>query len=93
MQAVSLFAAPKELLSDQGKEFLNCVDEQLVKAVGMESKVTCAYDPRTNGLVERFNQTLIQRLGRHAQINGKDWRENRMKETRKQRRCLNEPSK
>ena len=55
---IALFGPPKELLSDQGKEFLNSI----VAHISLERKVTAAYNPRTNRLTERFNGTLVNSL-------------------------------
>ena len=60
---------PTEKLSDQGKELNNSVVDKLLKLTGIEHKVTSAYNPRTNGLTERFNQTLISSLRKHADNN------------------------
>ena len=70
---ISLFGPPKELLSDQGKEFLNRMMENMVKVVGIEHRITSAYHPRTNGLTERFNQTLVASLMKHAEQNPANW--------------------
>ena len=70
---ISLFGPPKIILSDQGKEFNNEVVENLLKVSGVDHKVTSAYNPRTNGEVERFNKTLIDCLRKHAETNPKDW--------------------
>lgn len=55
---IALFWAPKEILSDQGTEFNNQVVDALLKANYVEHRVTSAYHPRTNGLVERVNGTI-----------------------------------
>jgi len=39
----------------------------------VEHNVTAAYNPRTNGLTERFNQTLINSLRAHAEAHTEDW--------------------
>ena len=59
---IALFGLPKEILSDQGKEFLNSVVDQ-----------TSIYHPRTNGLTERFNQTMVSALRKHAETQELDW--------------------
>jgi hypothetical protein len=56
--------APKELLSDQGKEFLNQLIQQICDLFGTTRRVTTPYHPQTNGLTERFNRTLINALGK-----------------------------
>jgi hypothetical protein len=72
---ISFFGPPKTLLSDQGKEFLNQVVDKLSSITGIERKVTSAYHPRTNGLTERFNRTLIESLCRHTDTDPLHWHE------------------
>jgi hypothetical protein len=72
-QYISLFGPPKELLSDQGKEFLNKKIDALLARTGVERTTTSAYNPRTNGLTERFNQTLVGALRKHSENNPTDW--------------------
>ena len=46
------------LISDQGREFVNRVIQELFRLTGTEHRISSAYHPQTNGLTERFNQTL-----------------------------------
>jgi hypothetical protein len=73
LQYICLFGPPKVLLSDQGTEFLNKVVDELLKTSGVEHKVTSAYHPQTNGLTERFNQTLVQSIKKHSEKDTKTW--------------------
>ena len=41
--------------------------------MGVEHKLTSAYHPRSNGLTERFNRTLIEALKKHCQTEPKHW--------------------
>lgn len=70
---ITIFGPPKELLSDQGKEFLNSTMEHMLQLTGTEHKVTSSYHPRTNGLTERFNQTLVKALKKHSEVEPKNW--------------------
>ena len=72
---ISIFGAPKEILSDQGREFLNKVVDEMSKICGVERKVTSPYHPRTNGLTERFNQTLVIMLKKLTEDDPKRWDE------------------
>ena len=54
----SRFGCCEVLISDQGREFVNEVQEELFRLTGTEHCVTSAYHPQSNGLTERFNQTL-----------------------------------
>jgi len=44
-QYIRIFGPRKQVLSDQGSEFVNQVVDQLTKTAGIESKVTSAYPP------------------------------------------------
>ncbi len=59
---ISIFGPPKELLSDQGREFLNKTIQQLTTMVVVEHRITSSYHPRTNGQVKKLNHTIIQSL-------------------------------
>lgn len=72
---ISMFGPPKELLSDQGKEFLNSIVSHISLVCGVERKVTAAYHPRTNGLTERFNGTLVNSLIKHTENEPDSWPE------------------
>ena len=70
---ISLFGPPKEIISDQGREFWNKVVDSLTKITGIERVVTSSYHPQTNGMVERFNQTVIKALMKHVNENKLEW--------------------
>ena len=48
--------------ADQGREFVNRVNAVLFQLTGTEHRISIAYHPQTNGLVERYNQTLQRSL-------------------------------
>ena len=70
---ISLFGPPKEIFSDHGREFLNSVVDQFLHQIGVEHTVTSSYHPRTNGLTERFNQTIIRSLKKHTEDDPMNW--------------------
>ena len=45
-------------INDQGREFCNAVSYSLLKPTGTTQRVTSAYHPQANGLVERQNRTI-----------------------------------
>ena len=69
----AMFGPPRELLSDQGREFVNTIVQHLVSVLGIVRRVTSPYHPRTDGLTERANQTAIRALERHAAESPEDW--------------------
>ena len=49
-------------INDQGREFVNAVSTNLHELTGVEQRVTSAYHPQSNGLVERENRTIKNAL-------------------------------
>ena len=45
-------------INDQGREFVNEVADGLHSMTGTQQRVTSAYHPQSNGLVERQNRTI-----------------------------------
>ena len=70
---IAMFGPPREILSDQGPEFVNSVVATMCSNLGIERRVTSPYHPRTDGLVERTNRTLISALELHATTHPEDW--------------------
>lgn len=65
--------APKSLLTDQGKQFTSALIKELCKLLQINKLETVPYRPQTDGLVERFNRTLIQMLAASAREYSVDW--------------------
>ncbi len=57
--------------------FLCCaihqVNDELCRLTGVKSKLTSAYHPQTNGLDERFNQTLQRQLLKFVDKEQNEW--------------------
>lgn len=64
---ISIFGPPKELLSDNGKEFLNKVIDRLLAFSGVERRITSKYSPAVNGLTEKMNASFFF-LNMHMKI-------------------------
>ena len=67
------YGATKSILSDQGREFVNSTNQTLFHLTGIKHKVTSAYHPQCNGLVERYNQTLQRSLLKLVSGKQNDW--------------------
>ena len=63
------------VISDQGREFVNQVSNFLFTMTKTEHRISSAYHPQTNGLVERFKQTLQRSLVKFVNSNQTDWDE------------------
>ena len=59
--------------NDQGREFVNGVSSELHRLTGIEQRVTSAYHPQSNGLLERQNRTIKNALVKILDENPSDW--------------------
>ncbi|KAL0152472.1 hypothetical protein M9458_052195 [Cirrhinus mrigala] len=64
---------PAEILTDQGTPFMSGLMVDLCRLLWVKQLRTTVYHPQTDGLVERFNQTLKQMLRRVAAEDRQDW--------------------
>ena len=64
---------PSVMTTDQGTEFRNDLNKELMQVFGIKHRFTTAYHPQANGLDERLNQTLINSLAKFAQENRNMW--------------------
>lgn len=64
---------PKHVQSDQGREFINSLNDKLLRLTGVNHMVSTAYHPQTNGLDERLNQTLQRALLKIVEENENQW--------------------
>jgi transposase InsO family protein len=60
-RVIAFTGPPSELVTDNGGEFRGVVRE-LTERFGVHRTWTTPYHPRTNGLTERFNRTLVDML-------------------------------
>ena len=56
---VCRFGVPLELHSDQGTNFESAVFAEMCRVLGISKTRTTAYNQKSDGMVERFNKTLI----------------------------------
>ena len=56
------FGLPQRLHSDRGTEFRNKVLDEVARILQIQPTFTTAYRPQSNGMIERFNRTLIKML-------------------------------
>ncbi|KAL5004007.1 hypothetical protein ScPMuIL_017463 [Solemya velum] len=73
---VSLFSrvgVPKEILSDQGSNFMSDLMKELCRLLSIKKLSSTPYHPQTNGLVEKFNGTLKTMLKTYAMSESRNW--------------------
>ena len=59
---VSTFGCMDTIITDQGREFVNEINDRLCKLLKIRHKLTSPYHPQANGLGERFNHTFKRAL-------------------------------
>ena len=67
------YGFPMFLHSDQGKEFDNTMIHKLSELLGTVKTKTTPYHPRSDGLVERFNRTLLAMLAMFVSREHDNW--------------------
>ena len=72
-QVVCRFGMPSVIHSDQGREFDNKIMQELCLLGGSHKTRTTPYHPESDGMVERFNRTLLMMLAMFAGKNRDDW--------------------
>lgn len=75
-ELVTLFSRhgiPEEILTDQGTNFTSSLLRELYRMIGVKAIRTSPYHPQTDGLVERFNQTLKTMLKKTLAGEKRQW--------------------
>ena len=70
---ISRFGCPETIISDQGREFVNTLNEQLCRDLDIRRNLCSAYHPQSNVLTKRFNQTLIHQLRKLVNEDMDNW--------------------
>ena len=69
------YGVPKEILTDQGKEFESTLFQHLCTLLGMQKLRSSPYHPMGNGAIERLNRTLKNLLLSHTDRERERWDE------------------
>lgn len=72
-QVINMFGAPQEVITDNGREFINSAFQDLVTAYNIKHLTTAALHPQTNGQTERFNDTVSVVLRKFTNKYQADW--------------------
>ena len=72
-QFVCSFGTPNSLHTDQGRNFDSALVKAMCKLLGIKKTRTTAYHPQSDGLVERFNRTLLNLLSIAAREDTCNW--------------------
>ena len=69
----SRVGVPREVLSDQGKQFTSDLMKEVSRILSVKQLTTTPYHPACNGLVERFNGTLKSMLRKLCEEQPRQW--------------------
>lgn len=69
---IARHGCPSEVVTDNGREFMGEFD-QLLESHLIDHRSTAPYHPAANGLVERFNRTMITSLERLSAHDSSAW--------------------
>ena len=67
------FSPPEQLHSDQGRQFESELMKEICKLLNIRKTRTTPYHPQCDGLVERFNRTLLDMLATTTREHPFDW--------------------
>jgi transposase InsO family protein/predicted aspartyl protease len=67
------FGLPEGILSDQGSQFVSNFMRDLNKLLGIQTNISTAYHPQTDGQTERVNQEIEQYLRLFVNYRQDDW--------------------
>ena len=68
-----LHGLPESVISDRGPQFAAGMTKELNKMLGIETKLSTAYHPETDGQTERTNQELEQYLRMYVNHRQNNW--------------------
>lgn len=72
-QFFTRFGVPRELHSDQGREFESRVFHECCELLGIHKTRTTPLRPQSDGMVESFNRTLTDKLAKYCDESQRDW--------------------
>lgn len=71
----STFGLPRIVQTDQGTNFLSGIFEQVLQLLSISHHVSSAFHPESQGVLERWHQTVKAVLRKYCMETGKDWDE------------------
>ena len=90
---VSRFGAPEHLHSDQGRNFESSLFKEACKLLGIVKTRKCPYHPESDGIIERFNRTVLSMLSNYVDDRQRDWDRHLPHVMMAYRSCVHESTK
>ena len=73
---IYIFGSPKNILSDQGQNFVSELIQSFENLFRIKHVTTKNYHPQSNGALERAHSTIKNLLKTSIQVNGTEWDKN-----------------
>ena len=73
IEVYSCLGVPNEVLTDMGSQFTSAVMREVSRLLSIKQLTTCAYNPKCNGMVEKFNGSFKMMLKRMCAEKPNDW--------------------
>ncbi|XP_039868129.1 uncharacterized protein LOC120721705 [Simochromis diagramma] len=67
------FGMVRKIITDQGKQFVNQLNNSIFSTLNIKHAFSSAYHPQTNGQDERTNQNIKRALRKYVNQNHDDW--------------------
>jgi len=67
------FGLPDKMISDHGPQFAAESIKELLRLLGIQSSLSMAYHPQSDGITERYNQEIEVYLMIYCVLNPEDW--------------------
>ncbi|XP_047126197.1 uncharacterized protein LOC124807812 [Hydra vulgaris] len=75
IKLVTTFGFPSVILSDNGSEFCNELNNEMYRLLGIERRKTAVYHPQTNGQDENTNKNIKRKIRKLIDENQSNWDE------------------
>ena len=72
-EVVSRFGVPSTIHSDQGRQYESELFSEMCRVLHIKKTRTTPYHPQSDGMVERFNKTLVTMLSAYVNEHHSDW--------------------
>jgi transposase InsO family protein len=67
------FSLPDKVITNRGPQFTSRMFRELMKHLGVQTSLSTAYHPQTDGTTERFNQEIEAYLSIYCTSHPEDW--------------------
>ena len=72
-EIICRYGAPKVYLTDRGSNFRSDLIKNILSLLSITRRSTTSYHPQCDGLTERFNRTLLERIAFYVNQNHDNW--------------------